>query len=98
MKKIAAVLLIALFMGSSATTPAYSDDWNHHGWGGHHDWEEHHRGLDWVFNFGFFPQPRPVVVMPVMQPVRQAYYCAAPSGYYPYVSACSMPWQIVAVQ
>ncbi|HXU92765.1 MAG TPA: hypothetical protein VFP33_03820 [Gallionella sp.] len=40
------------------------------------------------------PYQPPAVLVPGMQP-QYWYYCADPAGYYPYIAACRVNWQLV---
>jgi len=78
------------------------DHWQHGQWW--HGWHEGRAGWWWIVGgiWYFYPAPVYPYPDPYRPPLVAAppggqfwYYCANPAGYYPYVPACSMPWQAV---
>ncbi len=76
--------------------------------GGHwaHTFHEGRHGWWWIVGGTWYYYPAPVYPYPdpyvppsviVTQPTetQQYWYCANPAGYYPYVSACYVQWQMV---
>ncbi|MEI6558367.1 MAG: hypothetical protein WCO00_08145 [Rhodospirillaceae bacterium] len=69
---------------------------------GHH---EGRIGWWWIVGDGwyFYPQPVNPYPDPYLPPMGAApmppgavyYYCPSPSGYYPYLPACPMGWQVI---
>ena len=63
-----------------------------------HEWHDGRTEWSWILGNPWFVQPpAPTVtyVVPAPQPVRQAYYCGYPRGYYPNVVQCLQPWNTV---
>jgi hypothetical protein len=75
--------------------------WRAGGW--RHEWHDGRMGWWWVVGPGWYFYPAPIYpfpspyVPPMIAPPRGPmwYWCAAPAGYYPYVTQCSVPWQAV---
>jgi hypothetical protein len=72
-------------------------------WRGRHDGRD---GWWWVVGNLFYPYASryattpdpytpPVIVTSGRPTASSWYYCASPSGYYPYVDACRVPWRAV---
>jgi hypothetical protein len=73
----------------------------------HHGRHDGRNGWWWIVGsvWYFYPmrvepypdpyQPPVVVVPPPPAQPMYWYYCASPTGYYPYVARCSIPWQRV---
>ncbi|HEU5048335.1 MAG TPA: hypothetical protein VFT64_10900 [Rickettsiales bacterium] len=75
----------------------------------HDGFHDGRNGWWWIVGGSWYYYPAPVYPYPdpyvpstviVTQPQQSAqyWYCGNPEGYYPYVSACYMPWQPVAAQ
>lgn len=87
--------------------PGYAmvpDGWHSGRWV--HEWWDGRFGWWWVVGGAryFYPAPvypYPSAVLPpgvaVVPAPQTAYYCASPAGYYPAVTQCLAPWQLVAV-
>lgn len=58
-------------------------------------------GWWWIVGPSWFWYPAPVYpypnyyIPPGASPSPNWYYCARPPGYYPYVTRCEVPWQLV---
>jgi hypothetical protein len=77
-----------------------------------HSWHNGHYGWWWFTGGGWFFYDQPIYPYPDYisdydyddygdsdyGPGGVWYYCAAPQGYYPYVSMCMVPWQPVPAQ
>ncbi|MBI3420383.1 MAG: hypothetical protein HY053_09645 [Proteobacteria bacterium] len=78
-------------------------------WRGGKWWHGHHNGRDgwwwavgnllYFYSHPIYPYPDPYAPQIVIESASYApgywYYCADPSGYYPYVDECYVPWRAV---
>lgn len=84
--------------------PYWGVHWNEGRW--YHGYHDHHHGWWWIVGGGWFwfsapiyPYPDfyvPPGVIATAPPAQYWYWCDAPAGYYPYVTACTVPWKLVA--
>ncbi len=78
------------------------DHWRHGNWW--RGWHEGRQGWWWIVGGVWYWYPAPVYpfpdpyrppLVPAAPPGQYWYYCPNPPGYYPYVPACPVPWQMM---
>ena len=76
--------------------------WHHGYW--RHEWYDGRFGWWWVvgptwyfYAEPVYPYPPAPYVVTTVAPAGYAYYCSNPSGYYPAITQCLVPWQLVAM-
>jgi hypothetical protein len=82
----------------------YGGHWYHGWYGGRPGWWWLVGGTWYLYPDYVYPYPDPyavpLVAIPAPPPSAAGspywYWCSNPTGYYPYVSQCSQPWQAVA--
>lgn len=71
--------------------------WFHGHYGGRLGWWWIVAGIYYYYPTPVYPYPDPYFPPIVTAPTPGYwYYCTNPAGYYPYVQACTVPWQAVA--
>jgi hypothetical protein len=111
MKKPLFCLALCFMLGVPSLSMARDEGWDHHAYHGQHRGHgDHGRGwAPWVsaavigsslyWANQAYSQPITVIAPPpppvVLEAPRVAYFCQSSRQYYPYVSTCNMPWQVV---
>jgi surface antigen len=81
------------------------DGWHRGRW--NHGWHDGREGWWWIVGGLWYWYPSPIYPYPdpyrpplaaVPPPGQFWYYCRYPAGYYPYVAACRVRWQLVPAQ